>query len=170
MKAFSIGICIGLLALPAQAQTKIPDQTIGQWTEVDKASKTEHVLSVKKGVLTSESVLYDDLYPKGSKETDSVSLSRIKSASADVLTHADIANSPFSMPGDEPDKSDTPAVFRIGITALGDNDIRTSSFNGGLHHRLGDLPGFATFAPDQQSQRDEAYKKLCALIGADKCQ
>ncbi len=135
------------IAMPAFSASgpKVPDQTIAKWTITKSPDvRTEGSLAVHAGALKDVSVLYTHSDPKGDKSSFSIKLSRIAKITKDDTQDPDGA-----------------AIYRIGIEAKG-KDIVATGFGETDHDA--EIPGFAVFGADQQSQRDDAMAKLCALV------
>lgn len=146
--AAMLGLGLLLAVAPAGAAPKVKDQTVATWTTLVGKDRSEHSLTVHGGVLESQEVTHCGFPcpPQGDKSTKSIKLSNVKAFEANSL-----------------DDQGGSKVYRIGIEARGAHDMLDKRRSG--TNRWSGLPGFAVFASDQKALRDEAYKKLCEMIG-----
>ena len=165
-------VCALLLTASGQSKEPSAKQTIAVWTTKFRMPDPPEIspppppyyaidhmsLSVSGNKLIRKNVSGDS----GDRiDVDTVALSRITSIVADDWVWE-------AMPG-------APRVHRIGIKTKTENDISEfSHYPKSMHMpdsltHSGNLPGFAVFAPDQLSQRDEAYKRICAMVDKSVC-
>lgn len=137
------------LAIIAPATAELLDQTIATWTLAPKPGiRFESALVVKLGVIESRKVEFCKLCdPKGAANILRVDVTRVKSffVNTDYQTNTE----------------------NIGVIAGKDSDVLWIIEGVGpapVDATGKGLAGFARFPLTEKAARDEAYKKLCALI------
>lgn len=146
-----LGLGLLLSVAPAGAAPKVKDQTVTTWTTNTGTLRREYSLTVHGGVLELQDVTFckggpASCPPQGDKSTKSIKLSNVKLFDANTF-----------------ESQNGSKVYRIGLEARGAHDLVDKGRSG--TYRNAGIPGFAVFFSDQQSLRDETYKKLCEMIG-----